>query len=377
MRNQRNLLFVSAAVAAAAMLSANPARAGQTERVSVSSDGEQGNSTSQHSSISADARYVAFESWATNLVPGDTNGHQDVFVHDRQTGETTRVSVSSSGEQGNADSWSPSISADGRYVAFESLAYNLVPGDTNGQCAVFVHDCQTGETTLASVSSSGEQGNGASGHPSISADGRYVAFESRAGNLVPGGTNGELHIFVHDRQAGETTRVSISSSGEQANEYSYLPSISGDGRYVAFFGGASNLVPGDTNNRYDVFVHDRQTGQTTRVSVSSSGEQGNAMSENPSISADGRYVAFESYATNLVPDDTNGHWDIFVHECEPAIPGDLDDDGDVDLSDLAVLLSNYGTPSGMLYEDGDIDGDGDVDLSDLAELLANYGSIRP
>ena len=120
-----------------------------------------------------------------------------------------------------------------------------------------------------------------------------------------------------------------------------------------------------------------RAGQTERVSVSSSGEQANAGAEFTSISADGRYVSFYSWSSNLVPGDTNNGGDVFVHECEPAIPGDLDDDGDVDLSDLAVLLSNYGTPSGMLYEDGDIDGDGDVDLSDLAELLANYGSIRP
>jgi hypothetical protein len=165
----------------------------------VGSSGNEGNGNSLRAAISADGRYVAFMSWASNLVPGDTNGSADVFVHDLQTGATTRLSVDSDGNQGNGDSWNPAISADGRYVAFQSWASNLVPGDTNGSADVFVHDLQTGATTRLSVDSSGNEGNDESYDPAVSADGRYVAFESLASNLVPGDTNDEWDIFVHDR----------------------------------------------------------------------------------------------------------------------------------------------------------------------------------
>jgi Tol biopolymer transport system component len=230
---------------------------GDTWRVSVSSSGEQGGHHSGHSSLSADGRYVAFDSLAWNLVTGDTNSYWDIFVHDGVTRETERVSVSSSGEQGSWDSYQPSISGDGRYVAFESHAPELVAGDTNGCRDVFVHDRVTRETVRVSVSSAGEQGNadsGSHGTP-ISADGRYVAFESLASNLVPGDTTGRQDIFTHDRVTGETVRVSVSSAGEQGNSDSYYPSISADGRYVALLSGAWNLVPGDTNGCGDVFMH--------------------------------------------------------------------------------------------------------------------------
>ncbi len=292
---------------------------GTTTRVSVASDGTQANAGSSDPSISADGRYIAFASSASNLVSEDTNNASDVFVHDRVTGQTTRVSVSSDGTQGNDDSGSASISADGRYVVFASSASNLVSGDNNvGD--VFVHDRVTGQTTLVSVASDGTQGDNASWSPSISVDGRYVAFQSRASNLVSEDTNGGYgDIFVHDRVTGQTTLVSVASDGTQGNSEPQSPSISADGRYVAF-ACSSNLVPNDTNGGFDIFVHDRVTGQTTRVSVASDGTQGNAggpMSGSglmPSISADGRYVAFESDATNLVPGETNGYRDIFVHD---------------------------------------------------------------
>ncbi len=287
---------------------------GAIEVVSVSSDGAHGNGRSYEPSISADGRYVAFESDATNLVPGDTNGSNDIFVHDRQTGVTERVSVSSDGAQGNQYSYYPFISADGRYVAFESRATNLVPGDTNISYDVFVHDRQTGVTERVSVSSGGTQGKNNSQHPAISADGRYVAFMSYASNLVPGDTNGTYDVFVRDQQTGVTERVSVSSDGTQGNSISYAPSISGDGRYVALSSYASNLVPGDTNGTSDIFVRHRQTGVTERVSVSSGGTQGNGDSRVPAISADGRYVAFESDASYLVPGDTNGAWGVFVRD---------------------------------------------------------------
>jgi Tol biopolymer transport system component len=283
-----------------------------TTRVSLATDGTQGDSYSDNPSISADGRYIAFRSNASNLVPGDTNGTEDIFVRDRQTNTTTRVSVASDGTQGNDFSDNPSISADGRYVAFESYASNLVPGDTNATYDIFVRDRQTNTTTRVSVASDGTQGNNGSSYPSISADGRYVAFASIAGNLVPGDTNGLYDIFVRDRQTNTTTRVSVATDGTQGNDYSLNPHISADGRYIAFESAASNLVPGDTNGTNDIFVRDRQTNTTTRVNVASDGTQGNGYSAFSSISADGRYVAFASYANNLVPGDTNGAYDVFV-----------------------------------------------------------------
>jgi Tol biopolymer transport system component len=236
------------------------------------------------------------------------------FVHDRQTGITERVSVDSAGNEGNSLSGSPAISADGRFVAFQSSASNLVTGDTNGWSDIFVHDRQTGITERVSVDSAGNQGNAGSWYPAIRADARYVAFESEATNLVPGDNNGWFDIFVHDRQTGITERVSVDSAGNQGNGSSRDPAISADGRYVAFQSCASNLVTGDTNGRADTFVHDRQTGITERVSVDSAGNEGNSFSQEVHVSADGRFVAFASEASNLVPGDNNGWFDILVHD---------------------------------------------------------------
>jgi hypothetical protein len=318
--------WVVSFVAVAAALLTCPAQAqpGTTERVSVSSSGEQGNLGSYTRSIGADGRFVAFDSYASNLVPGDTNGREDAFVRDRLTGTTERISLSSSGAQGNNGSGSSHISADGRFVAFQSYASNLVPGDTNASADVFVRDRQLRTTERVSVSSFGEQGNDDSSWPSISADGRFVAFNSDAWDLVPDDTNDDRDVFVHDRLTATTERVSVASTGGQGNSYSgyWGPSISVDGRFVAFDSRATNLVPGDTNGYYDAFVRDRQLGTTELVSVSSSGEQGNGASAwpdgqwhpGPSVSADGRFVAFDSEASNLVPGDTSGYVDTFVRD---------------------------------------------------------------
>ncbi len=289
-------------------------RSGTTTRVSVDSSGTQGNDSSYLSSISGNGRCVALVSFASNLVPGDTNNHPDVFVHDIETGTTMRASVDSSGAQSNDCSSAPTISPDGRFVAFHSDATNLVPGDTNEQPDVFVHDRLTSMTTRVSVHSSGAEGNGDSYKPAISVDGRFVSFQSGSSNLVPDDTNGWGDVFVHDRQSGTTLRVSLDSAGTQANSVSGIPSISGDGRLVAFESFASNLVPDDTNGLQDVLVRDLETGATTRVSVGSSGAQGNGFSHFPSICGDGRFVAFWSEASNLVPGDTNVAWDVLVHD---------------------------------------------------------------
>ncbi len=287
---------------------------GETQRVSVASGGVQTNGPSFRSAISADGRFVAFSSAASNLVPGDTNSANDVFVHDRQTGLTQRVNVTSTGNQALGSSFRFALSSDGRYVSFDSQASNLVLNDTNGVTDVFVHDRQTGQTQRVSVSSDGGQANGASDLPAISADGRHVAFASLAGNLVSGDFNAMRDVFVHDRFTGQTQRVSIATAGSQANGFSDFPSLSADGRSVAFVSQASNLVPGDTNGVTDVFLHDRQSGETERVSVSTGGGEGDNTSDFGTLSANGRHVAFQSSASNLVPADTNSMFDVFVRD---------------------------------------------------------------
>ncbi len=287
---------------------------GKTERVSISSDGRQGSKGSRAPSISGNGQWVAFESAARDLVEADTNGRTDIFVRDRGAGRTERVSLSSGGAQANGDSGNPSISADGRYVAFESSASNLVEVDDNGERDILVRDRQEDSTELISVSNDGMQGNAQSQYPAISGDGRYVAFQSEASNLVQGDENGKRDILVRDRYAGVTELVSLSSLGLQANSHSQYPSISADGRYVVFSSGASNLVEDDTNGTVDIFVHDRETGQTIRVSVSSEGTEGDLSSPSGSISAAGEYVAFFSWASNLVVADTNEDADVFAHD---------------------------------------------------------------
>ena len=293
-----------------------------TTRVSVDSAGNQGNGGSSVPSISADGRFVAFNSNATNLVPGDTNNRSDIFLRDLLTNTTTRVSVDSAGNQGNGGFllavFIPSISADGRFVAFASFVPNLVPGDTNDSADIFVRDTLTNTTTRVSLDSAGNQGNGGSfggsSDPSISANGRFVAFASEASNLVPGDTNASDDIFLRDLSTNTTTRVSVSGASNPGNGDSSNPSISADGRFVTFSSKASNLVPGDTNNKEDIFVRDLSTNTTTNISVSGAGNQGNGDSGFSSISADGRFVAFSSEASNLVPGDTNNKEDIFVRD---------------------------------------------------------------
>jgi len=289
---------------------------GATDRVSLSSGGVQGAQVSYAPSISADGRYVAFASRAANLVPGDTNKTDDIFVRDRQTGHTERVSVNTAGTQGNGTSFAPVISPDGRLVAFTSSSTNLASGDTNGTADIFVHDRQTGKTERVSVGSGGTQANAGSDHAAMSADGRNVTFISSASNLVTGDTNGVADVFVRDRQAGTSERVNVNSNGRQTTIGYMLddPSISADGRYVAFSSDAANLVLNDTNQVADMFVHDRLTGQTLLASVSSAGVRADNSSIGGSLSADGRYLAFDSYAANLVPGDYNGLVDVFVRD---------------------------------------------------------------
>jgi Tol biopolymer transport system component len=296
---------------------------GTTERVSVDGRGRQSTGGDAGGvldtnwgppAISADGRYVAFASSATNLVKGDRNQVADVFVRDRVAGTTERVSVVSRKLEANGESSQPAISPDGRFVAFASFADNLVPDDTNFTSDVFLVDRTGGGPQRVSVSNTGQQGENRSGSPSISADGRFVAFMSSSDALVPGDGDGASDIFVRDRAAATTEGISVAPTASGFGATSSSPAITPDGRFVVFDSWEPDLVPGDTNNSFDVFVRDRATGGLERVSVSSAGVQGDDWSLAPSISSDGNLVAFHSLAANLVVDDGNFDFDVFVRD---------------------------------------------------------------
>lgn len=311
-----SLVAMSPALIGAPLAAVGAPGSGVTTVVSVSSTGVQGLGANERPTISGDGNLVAFQSDASNLVPDDNNnGAWDVFVHNMTTGMTELVSVSSREIQANADAKGPVISANGRYVAFSSWASDLAPNDTNSAVDVFVRDLVNGVTQRVSVSGTGSQSNGASEVTAISATGRYVAFASDATNLVANDTNDTWDVFVRDRSAGTTERMSVSSSGTEANAMTNIAAISAKGRFVAFHTFASNLVPGDTNGSADVFVRDRSSGTTRRVSVSSSEAQaGNGESAYPTISARGRFVAFHSTAANLVPGDSGFSNDVLLRD---------------------------------------------------------------
>jgi len=283
----------------------------------------QADGASTFPSISADGRYVAFESLAENLVgPGqDTNLRSDIFVRDRTLAVTERASVALGGfpTQPDGDSNKPSISADGRYVAFFSFATNLVAGDTNGAADVFLFDRQlAAPTQRVSVGAGGVQGDGASVvfGQAVSNDGTRVAFESAATNLVAGDGNGAKDVFVWT--SGTTALVSVNSAGTgPGNGESRVSAISGNGRYVVFESDATDLVASDNNGVTDIFVRDLTAGTTTRVSVGAGGAQANGASfalGSTTISDDGSFIVFESDASNLVTGDTNGVGDVFVRD---------------------------------------------------------------
>ncbi len=292
-----------------------------TTRPSVNAAGGQADGNSGDPSVSTSGA-VAFASDADDLVPNDTNLEPDIFL--RAGGGTTRVSVATGGGQSNGFSSLPSTSADGSLIVFESLATNLVGGDLGGFRDVFLHNVTTGTTVLISLSSTNTPGNNTSNSGRISADGRFVAFSSVADNLVVGDTNGVRDVFLRDLQTGVTTRVSVSSAGAQGDgpsggtlaAESNVLDISDDGRFVVFVSTATNLVPDDTNGAPDVFRHDTQTGSTVRVSVTSTGSQADGGSSQPKVSGDGRFIVFTSVATNLDARDTNGVSDVFVHDAD-------------------------------------------------------------
>jgi Tol biopolymer transport system component len=289
---------------------------GRTARVSLNSAEKQGNGGSQTPSISASGRFVAFTSDATNLVKGDTNGLTDIFVRDRKTGKTTRVDVKTNGKQARGGvSFDPAISGDGRFVAFYSEAKNLVNGDTNGVGDVFVRDRVAHTTRRVSVRSNGNQvGLGATFEPGISRDGRFVVFSSNAPNLVPNDGNGDFDIFVHNLQSGRTVRVSVSSSEAEGHGLADRPALSADGRFVVFESGAEDLVGTDSNGQDDVFIRDRKNGTTSILSVSTTNVQSDGLSRFARVSAGGRYVVYMSDSTTFVPEDTDPGRDIYMRD---------------------------------------------------------------
>ena len=289
-----------------------PLRAQTTVLASVASDGTKKSGESMYVSMSPDGRYVAFASTSNNLDPLDPQNTLDVYWRDLEAGTTTVVSKSSGGVLGDASSTHPAISRDGKFVAYASNATNLVAGDTNGNRDVFLFEVATGTTTRVSIDGAGNEGDGISEDPAISADGTKIAFTSAATNLVAGDVNARNDVFVRDTSTGTTVRVSVDSSGLEANSNSSVPAISADGNLVVFLSVANNLVPADTNHRRDVFVHDCTTGMTTRVNLGAGGVEADSESFQPNISGDGRVVAFRSIAANLVPGDVNQKFDAFA-----------------------------------------------------------------
>ena len=312
---------LDAYAAAASRLRATPGRPRGDGASQPVQQGAQANADTYHSIlISADGRYIAFDTLASDVVPGDTNHHSDVYVRDLATSTTSRVSLSTDGAQGNGDSSGSTISADGRYVAFLSSAGNLVPDDTDGLTDVFIRDRVTSVTSRVNVATGGAQANGGSDGVdvvAISGDGRHVAFESGADNLVPGDTNGARG---HLRPGPPQRHDYAGQCGHGRHSGQLLQRPAGGSRSaqtaagVAFNSTASNLVADDTNKMMDIFEHNLLTSATTRVNVATDGTQATNYSYDSVVSANGRYVAFVSQAPDYVPGSRNGRYSVYAHD---------------------------------------------------------------
>ena len=286
----------------------------KTKRVSVDTAGGDPDDDSYEPRISADGRFVAFWSEASDLVASDTNARNDIFVRDLVNGVTERVNLDAAGNQATlGHSYNCAISGDGRFVAFGSDA-KLVPADTNTVRDVYVRDRLLATTVRVSVGTGGVQGNGIADRPSLSDDGRYVAFQYSSNSFDPNDLNGTYDIYVHDRQNGTTWRASTDSNGLGGDDESFFPMLSGDGRFVTFESESTDLVEGDLNGVDDVFVHDNATGATYRESVSTAYDEANNGCQRPALDEDGSVVCFQSSADNLVAGDTNRNEDIFARD---------------------------------------------------------------
>jgi uncharacterized repeat protein (TIGR01451 family) len=315
--------------------------------------------------VSADGTRVAFLSTASNLDPADPDAVVDVFVKDLVSGDLTLVSTSDSGVKGSG--FSPSVSADGTRVAFLSTASNLDPADPDAVVDVFVKDLVSGDLTLVSTSDSGVKGNELSFSPSVSADGTRVAFQSNASNLDPADTDTDIDVYVKDLVSGDLTLVSTSDSGVKGNNASTDPSVSGDGTRVAFRSFADNLDPADTDSLDDVYVKDLVSGDLTLVSTSDSGVKGDFLSLAPSVSDDGTRVAFQSFASNLDPADTDGGADVYVKD---LLSGDLTlmSTSDSGVKGGGFIPSVSGDGTGVAF----LSGNSNLDPADTDTLVDVY-----
>ena len=315
--SMKKSIFVVFGIAISLLLASSNVVAQRISLASINVTGSGGgNEPSHFPAISADGRFVAFTSEASNLVPNDNNGKTDVFVRDTATGTTMLVSASVTAESGNNDSSAFVLSANGQFVAFSSNASNLVLHDNNNAQDIFVKNLLTGTTLLVSVNTGGlGSANSVSFRPQISADGRYVGFVSIASDIVSNDTNGYIpDIFVRDMQTGTTELVSVDLSGGSSSTDSSSFALSANGRVVAFPSDASDLVIGDGNRSTDVFVRNLDTATTAAVSVNRRRRTGNGPSFTPTISVDGRFVAFWSAARDLTGNDTNTIGDVFVRD---------------------------------------------------------------
>ncbi len=288
---------------------------GATAIASLAPDGSPADGPSE-SPVMAGRGVLVFASAATNLVPGDTNAATDIFVRVPGAG-VQRVSVGRDGVQADGPSFEPDVSRDGRFVVFASRASNLVPGDDNGVEDVFVRDLVAGTTRRLSESAAGASGAGRSRAPAISPDGSAVSFASTAENLVPGDENKLADVFLASTRRTTLRLVSVDTRERQQNRAVTAPfvivsDVSDGGRFVAFDSDATNLVARDRLHT-DVFVRDVRRGRTELVSLGLTGRQGNNDSYFPTISRDGRYVAFTSFASNLLRPDPKGE-DLFLHD---------------------------------------------------------------
>jgi len=305
------LSFAWRAFLGVSLLVAGAASAQETTlRRITPADGSEPNGIAGSPSISANGDVVVFESTATNLVANDSNNISDIFAWYRRTGEIQRVSVASDGTQSNGSyNRKPKVSANGRFVVFESSATNLDPAATIGAQRIYLRDLQAGATEVVSISSTGTISTGS--NPVVSSDGRYVAFHS-SNALVPNDSNGTEDVYIRDRESETTECASVHTDGIIGNSHSVSADISRDGRYVAFASYATNLVAGDSGIGVDIFERDRQLGTTTRVTFGADGFEANSHSEAPKYSGDGNVLAFNSFATNLLSGVTTTQQEVFL-----------------------------------------------------------------
>lgn len=347
---------------AAALLLAPAAFAQTTTKLSATPTGTSGNASSalgtSPDTLSPDGRFAVFASGATNLVAGDTNLWPDIFLRDRVAGTITRVSVGSGNIEANAESASPAVSDDGRFIAFQSLASNLAAGDFNGTWDIFVHDRQTGLTTIVSVANTGAIGNGASTSPSISGDGTLIAFESDASNLAVSDPNAATDVFLRNLATNSTRMLSRIPGGALGNAASKAPALSGDGRFVAFESLATNLAPGATAAFSKILVLDLSAGGPQLASLNTAGVAANAAAFQPSISSDGSRIAFTSSSSNLAPVSQTVN-NAFLRDRGAAT------------TTLVNALSN-GTPA-----NGNATGVRLADNGSFAALLSNSSNLTP